>query len=384
MTAVQRPSRAAPASKMRRLKCDSRNPGLRTRPTDELRVFPSLWSRAGLVLLAVVFVAVPFQLTDDWLQILAVCGCFAVAAIGLNLLTGFTGQVSLGHAFFLAVGGYVAANVGDSAGLPLVVWILAAALIGAALGALIGPFALRLQGNYLAIITIALLFLSEFLFKKWSNITGGGGNLSMAPDISIGPIDFADLSSIGFTSRLQGVFWLVWGVVAICALLARNLVRSRAGRAMQAVRDRDLAAEVIGVSLFRYKMGAFAVSSAFAAVGGALYLGVVQRNISVSSVSGIQGFVLSISFVAIIIAGGLGTVNGAIIGALVVQGLPQLVQTKAGLLPFVGDDNVISLTSFNNLLFGLLIIVFLIFEPQGIAAQWRRLKARLTAWPFGS
>lgn len=362
----------------------SRAHGLATRATDELRLFPSRWSRGGLVLLAVVFVAIPFQITDDWLQVLVVCGCFAIAAIGLNLLTGFTGQVSLGHAFFLAVGGYVAANVGDKANMPLVVWILAAAIIGAALGALIGPFALRLQGNYLAIITIALLFLSEYLFKKWTNITGGGGNLSVNPSIALGPVDFAKLDAVGFTSRWQGVFWLVWGLVALCALLARNLVRSRAGRAMQAVRDRDLAAEVIGVSMFRYKLGAFAVSSAFAGVGGALYLGVVQRNISASSVSGIQGFVLSISFVAIIIVGGMGTINGAIVGALLVQGLPQVLQNKASLLPFVGPDKLIAVTSFNNLLFGLLIVVFLLFEPQGIAALWRRGRARIATWPFQS
>ncbi len=367
-----------------RLKCKTRSRGLRTRLSQELGVFSSPGARVGMVLLAVLFVAIPYQLTDNWLQILTVCGTFAIAAIGLNLLTGFTGQVSLGHAFFIAVGGYVAANIGDKAGLPMVAWLLVAALVGGALGALIGPFALRLQGNYLAIITISLLFLSEYLFKKWTNITGGGGNLSLDPSISLGPINFADLGSIGFTSRWQGVFWLVWGMVALSALLARNLARSRAGRAMQAVRDRDLAAEVIGVSLFRYKMGAFAVSSAFAGVGGALYLGVVQRNISVSSVSGIQGFVLSISFVAIIIVGGMGSVSGSIIGALIVQGLPQVMQNQAGLLPFVGDNKLISVTSFNNLLFGVLIVVFLLFEPQGIASMLRRTKARYTAWPFAS
>lgn len=367
-----------------RLSSRTRSAGLLTRPAHELRVFPSRWARIGLVVLGLLIIATPYQLTDNWLQVLTVCGCFAIAAIGLNLLSGFTGQVSLGHAFFLAVGGYVAANIGDKMGLPLVVWLLAAAVIGAALGALIGPFALRLQGNYLAIITIALLFLSEYLFKKWTNITGGGGNLGVDPPVSIGPINFSKLDAIGFTSRSQGVFWLVWGTVALCALLARNLVRSRAGRAMQAVRDRDLAAEVIGVSLFRYKLGAFAVSSAFAAVGGALYLGVVQRNISVSSISGIQGFVLSITFVAIIIAGGMGSVSGSIVGALIVQGLPQVLQTQAGLLPFVGDGKLISLTSFNNLLFGILIVVFLLFEPQGIAAMWRRTRARVAAWPFSN
>ena len=368
----------------RRLVSRTRARGLVTRPAQELHAFPSRWSRVGLLALAAVAIVLPFQLADDWLQVLTVCGCFAIAAIGLNLLSGFTGQVSLGHAFFLAVGGYVAANIGDKLGMPLVVWILAAAVIGAALGALIGPFALRLQGNYLAIITIALLFLSEYLFKKFTNITGGGGNLGVDAPISIGPVDFAKLDAIGFTSRSQGVFWLVWGMVALSALLARNLVRSRAGRAMRAVRDRDLAAEVIGVSLFRYKLGAFAVSSAFAGVGGALYLGVVQRNISASSVSGIQGFVLSITFVAIIIAGGMGSVSGSIIGALIVQGLPQVLQTQAGLLPFVGDGKAITLTSFNNLLFGVLIVVFLLFEPDGIAAMWHRTRTRLASWPFST
>ena len=372
------------STKQGRLVSRTRARGLITRPAQELHVFPSRWARISLVVLALVVIATPYQLTDHRLQVLTVCGCFAIAAIGLNLLSGFTGQVSLGHAFFLAVGGYVAANIGDKFGMPLVVWILAAAVIGAAIGALVGPFALRLHGNYLAIITIALLFLSEYLFKKWTNISGGGGNLGVDAPIAIGPVDFAKLDLVGFTSRSQGVFWLVWGMVAVCALLARNLVRSRAGRAMQAVRDRDLAAEVIGVSLFRYKLGAFAVSSAFAGVGGALYLGVVQRNISASSVSGIQGFVLSITFVAIIIAGGMGSVSGSVIGALIVQGLPQVLQTQAGILPFVGDGKTISLTSFNNLLFGLLIIVFLLFEPQGIAAVWRRTKARLTSWPFST
>ncbi len=351
-------------------------------PAAHLRAFPSRWSRIALIALGVVVVILPYQMTDNWLQVLTVCGCFAIAAIGLNLLSGFTGQVSLGHAFFLAVGGYAAANIGDKFNMPFVVWIVAAAAIGALLGALIGPFALRLQGNYLAIVTIALLFLSEYLFNKWTNITGGGGNLAVDVPISIGPINFADMGWAGFVSRWQGVFWLVWLFVALSALLARNLVRSRAGRAMQAVRDRDLAAEVIGVSMFRYKLGAFAVSSAFAAVGGALYLGVVQRNISISSISGIQGFVLSITFVAIVIAGGMGSVWGSIVGALLVQGLPQVLATQPDLLPFVGDGKAITLTSFNNLLFGVLIVVFLLFEPLGIAAVWRRSKARLVAWPL--
>lgn len=366
----------------RRPKSPTRARGLTVRGPEALRVFPARGSRVALAIAGLVVVMAPFQVTDNWLQVLSVCGAFAILGIGLNLLIGYTGQVSLGHAVFLAVGGYVAANIGDSLGWPLPLWLLAAAVIGAAIGALVGVFALRLQGTYLAIITIALLFIADYLFKKWTNLTGGGGNLSVDAPLSIGPVDFAHLDFVGFDSRWQGVFWLVWGLVALAALLARNLVRSRAGRAMQAVRDRDLAAEVIGVSMFRYKMGAFAVSAAFAAVGGALYLGVVQRNISVSSVSGIQGFILSITFVAIVIIGGLGSVWGAILGALLVQGLPQVLSIQSGILPFVGDGKFMTIATFNNLLFGVLIVLTLLFQPEGIAAEWRRVRGRLAAWPF--
>lgn len=365
-----------------RLSSPTRARSLTVRAARDLRVFPGVTSRVALAVLGVVAILVPFGLEDKWLSVLSICGAFAILGIGLNLLTGYTGQVSLGHAFFLAVGGYVAANIGDKLGWPLPLWLLAAAVIGAAIGGLVGLFALRLSGNYLAIITIALLFIAEYLARKWTNITGGGGNLRADVPITLGPIDFAHLDAVGFTSRIQGVYWLVWGLVALAALLARNLVRSRAGRAMQAVRDRDLAAEVIGVSMFRYKMGAFAVSAAFAAVGGALYLGVVQRSIQVSSVTGIQGFLLSITFVAIIVIGGLGSVWGAILGALLVQGLPGVLEIYSGILPFVGDGKLMTITTFNNLFFGLLIVLTFLFQPEGIAAEWRRVRSRVAAWPF--
>lgn len=367
-----------------RLSSPTRAGTVTVRATREFRVFPQTSSRVALAVLGVVLVLLPFGVEDKWLTVLAVCGAFAILGIGLNLLTGYTGQVSLGHAFFLAVGGYVAANIGDKLGWPLPLWLLAAVVIGAALGALVGMFSLRLSGNYLAIITIAMLFLANYLAKKWTNITGGGGSLSADAPTSIGPFDFAHLEQVGFTSRIQGVYWLVLGLVALAALLARNLVRSRAGRAMQAVRDRDLAAEVIGVSMFRYKMGAFAVSAAFAAVGGGLYLGVIQRSVQVDSVLGIQGFLLSITFVAIIVIGGLGSVWGAIVGALLVQGLPQVLAIEADLLPFVGQGKMMSITTFNGLLFGVLIVLTFLFQPEGIAAEWRRVRTRVAAWPFRS
>lgn len=358
-----------------------------------LRAFPGHWERIGLVLLLVLYFLVPLQLTDDWLHTLTVCGCYAVGAVGLNLLTGYTGQVSIGQAFFVGAGGYTVAHF--SAGIAgaghlhwvtsqsLVVFLLASAIVGAILGALIGPFALRLRGNYLAIVTLTLLFVGFYIFQNASDLTGGGSGVTYTPNLTLGPLDFASLDH-GAYSRDQGQFWMVWAIVALVALVARNLVRSRAGRAMQAVRDRDLAAEVVGVSQVRTKVGAFAVASAFACLGGALYYSTVQRNLEPTQVSQLQGLVMSINFVAIIIIGGLGTVWGSIIGALVVIGLPKLIDKNTSSLPFLGTKpkGIITVASFNNVLFGVAIVAFLLLEPRGLAALWRRLKGYFASWPF--
>jgi branched-chain amino acid transport system permease protein len=342
----------------------------------------------GLVVLLLLFLFIPYQLEDAWLQILTVCGCYAIGGIGLNLLTGYTGQVSLGHAFFIATGAYVAANIGSKWAPtfgsyvfhpPLLVWLLFAAIIGGLIGAVIAPFALRLTGNYLAIITLALLFFSAWLFNQWKAVTGGATGAPISAPLKIGPFDFTNLGS-GLSDK-QGLFWLIWGFVVLAAVVGKNLVRSRAGRAMQAVRDRDLAAEVCGVNLFRTKMGAFAWSSAFAAVGGALYYA-LQGYMGPEAVTGVNGLVLSITYIAIIIVGGLGTIHGSIIGAIVVVGLPQVISKYSTSIWFLNNNSHLSVASFNNILFGLFIIVFLLAEPLGIANLIRRVKNYFLAWPF--
>jgi branched-chain amino acid transport system permease protein len=355
---------------------------LLTRYEQEMRVFPTIAARLGLAAVVAVVVLLPYWLSADWLQTMSIAGCFAVAAISLNLLTGYTGQVSLGQAFFLAVGGYTVAHIGHDSHIGVLGWLLLAAVVGAAVGTAIGPFALRLQGNYLAIVTIALLFVSSYLWNRWTWFTGGGSGIQPNPPLTIGPINFADLHQVGFDHREQGVVWLIWLVVAVVAILAKNLVRGRPGRAMQAVRDRDLAAEAIGVSLTRYKVGAFAVSSAFAAMAGALYFDVVLRSITPEQVTGAQGLFLSVQFVAAIIIGGLGTIYGGILGALFISLVPEITRRFGTYLPFIGDDKLFTVNSFNNLLFGALIVVFLIIEPYGLAALWRRIKAYFSTWPF--
>ena len=361
------------------------------RPQDRLRLTSSWSQRTFLVVLALVWLATPSYVSDYWLDVLARCGLAAIGAIGLNLLTGYTGQISLGHAFFIGVGAYVAAWFGVQQQMPLLVWLPLCAIIGGLIGGVIGPVALRLRGNYLAIVTVGLLYIGNLIFNNWDSLTGGHAGTATAAPVSIGPLDFADLHLFGQVwSRRQGLFWLVWLLVALAALVAKNLVRTRPGRAMQAVRDQDVAAEVVGVNVAVYKVGAFAVSSAFAAVAGGLF-GVVQQFVNPSDFGGAPGLLLSITYVAMIIVGGMGTIGGSVVGALVVVALPNVIQqiNQSIAIPFVkssptASDGVITVFQLNQLLFGVLIIVFLLFESRGLAAVWQRAKRYVVSWPFPS
>lgn len=360
-------------------------PDLTTSYEQDLRLVPNAWSAAGLILMLVAWVFGPVFLSDFWTVVFGYAGVAAVGAIGLNLLTGFTGQVSLGHAFFLGIGAYVAAQVGMTWSWPLYLWLPAAALVGAAVGGLVGPFALRLRGQYLVVVTLGLIFLGEHLFKEWKSVTGGGSGTAVSPELSLGPLDFSGMELFGTDySRQQMMFWFIWAIVGVGVLGAKNIVRTRPGRAMQAVRDRDLAAEVIGVSLSRYKIGAFALSSAYAAVAGGLY-GSLQGFVSPTE----WNLFLSIQYVAMIIIGGLGTIFGAVLGAIVLTALPRLISelSKNADLPGVsgdlgGPDGFISIFSLQQMLFGALIVAFLLIEPRGLAALWLRFKAYLKTWPF--
>ncbi|MCU1377977.1 MAG: branched-chain amino acid transporter permease [Acidimicrobiales bacterium] len=361
-----------------------------TKYEDDLRLFRrSRWYQVGILLLLVAYLLVPTVASEFQIDVLNRVGYFAIGAIGLNLLTGYTGQVSLGHAFFVGVGAYVAAYFGTQHGWPLLAWLPMAALLGGLIGAFIGPFALRLRGQYLAIITLGLLFVGEHVFDNWESVTGGGAGTQVAAPLKIGPLDFGNLK-LGSTvySRNQGLFFLIWAVVAIVLLLARNLVRTRPGRALQAVRDRDLAAEIIGVSQARYKISAFAVSSMLAAMAGGFYA-VIQQYVSPTEFGGQVGLFLSIQFIAIIIVGGVGTLFGSVLGAFVVGALPRVIENLSTNvdLPFVsgdkgGDPGFLTVFSLNQMLFGLLIVAFLLFEPRGLAAVWFRIKAYFKSWPF--
>jgi branched-chain amino acid transport system permease protein len=342
-----------------------------------------IWT--GVIVL--VSMALPFALTDDLLIVLATGFVAAIGAIGLNLVTGYAGQVSLGHAFFLAIGAYTAAVLSgdpDSSRLigfgitSLPVWLLASGLVAGLAGLLVAPLVARLRGLYLAIVTLGLVFIGEHLWKHWKALTGGVGVGRPAAVPELFGINFA-VDGTAYT-RAQKLYFLAFVLLVIFAVLARNLVRSRTGRALAAVRDRDIAAEVIGVDVTRYKMIAFAISSFYAGVAGSL-LYVMIGFIEPSSFN----LGLSVQYIAMILIGGVATISGSIMGALFITLLPRLTRELPAVLPFIsGSATTGGLTVFTveTVLYGLLIIVFLIVEPRGLYGIWVRIRNYWKSWPF--
>ncbi len=358
-----------------------RTDGIRTRYEDDLALFRGVGGWAIVDVLVVLYVAAPLLVDDFWLSVLNFTAIAAIAAIGLNLLTGFTGQISLGHAFFLGLGAYTAGYLGGTLGLPVLVWLPAAGLVGALVGLAVGPFALRLKGLYLALVTLGLVFVGEHLFLNVRQITGGPQGRAI-PSPRIGELNFADLqATFGLPlTREQSFFLFVIPILALFTLLAKNLVRSRPGRAFQAIRDREIAAGVIGVEVARHKVAAFAVSSFYAAAAGAL-LGSYVRHVT----PGQFDLLPSIQYVAMIIVGGIGTVYGSIAGAFFLVLVPRLVEATSPAIPFVSRSAAgsgVTLFVLNQLIFGVLIVVFLVFEPRGLAGIWARLRTYLRTWPF--
>jgi branched-chain amino acid transport system permease protein len=360
-------------------------PMLYTSYGSEMALLNTTSKRVAVAALLAFAVVAPFVFTDTFLQKLAIAAAAAIGAIGLGLVTGYAGQVSLGHAFFMAIGAYTAAVISGEPNRRVVgygieeilVWLPAAGIVAAVAGAIVAPLATRLRGLYLAIVTLGLVFIGQHVFQQLSNITGGTNIGRPAPAPSL----FGQklyVTGGGFT-REQKLFWLMLGLLVVFAVLARNLARSRIGRAFTAIRDRDIAAGVIGVNLARYKTIAFAVSSFYAGCAGALFYVVAGFFVPESF-----DLAMSVQFIAMVLIGGAGTISGAILGAYFIVLLPTVTRELPAYVPFISDSNTDSFNVFQleTVLYGALIIVFLIFEPRGLFGIWLRIRNYWKAWPF--
>jgi branched-chain amino acid transport system permease protein len=360
-------------------------PELYTSYRQEMALLNTLPKRVWVGAMVALALVMPFALTDDVLQLLATAFVAAIGAIGLNLVTGYAGQVSLGHAFFLAIGAYTGAAIsGDPDGrvigfgvTSLPVWLLASGATAALAGVLVAPLAVRLRGLYLAIVTLGLVFIGEYVFRNWTELTGGPGIGRPAAVPTLFGLRL-DVDGEYFT-KSQKLYMLMLVLLVIFAVLARNLARSRTGRAMAGVRDRDIAAAVIGIDLTRYKFIAFAVSSFYAGVAGSL-LYVTIGFFDPTSFN----LLMSVQYIAMILIGGVATISGSILGALFITLLPRITRELPTVLPFISSGSTGRITVFQieAILYGLLIIGFLIFEPRGLFGIWIRIRNYWKSWPF--
>jgi branched-chain amino acid transport system permease protein len=405
-----------------------RRPLLRTTYAADTALFPSTTQKValgGLLLAAVLAILGKLPLlhylgTSEWGLVIARVLIFAIGALGLNILIGLGGQVSLGHAFFLGVGAYTGVVLGGSGtgdlwglGLPIWIWLPGAGIVAALFGIVVSPVAVRLRGLYLAIVTLGLVFLGSHLFNNLSDICGSPGVGREWPKLDIrlwkekSPL--LDLSNSGrwLGTDLTGVQKQVLALLLLTTVLAfaaRNIARTRVGRALAAIRDRDIAAEIMGVADARYKLIAFALSSFYAGMAGAL----------LGSVIGILtpdfwNLAMSIEFVAILIIGGAGTVTGTLLGSTFVVASSQVIKEvtetlsqKAsgtgffhgiadflvsqgqdfGLVSLQPTGKGLSIFQFNQLFYGVLLVIFMLAEPLGLYGIWVRIRAYWKGWPF--
>jgi branched-chain amino acid transport system permease protein len=325
----------------------------------DMALFPGAVSRWATFLALVALSTLPLYASSYLMDVVNRIGIYVIAALGLNILTGFTGLISLGNAAFMAIGAFSATWIAMRTGLNFILCIPPAGLITAALGMLVGIPSLRLRGLYLAMATLAAHFIVEFLLVHWETVTGGVAGRS---------VPLPTVAGITLDND-RSVFYLIMPLVILSVVFASNLFRSRAGRAFIAIRDQEMSASVMGINVFKYKLLSFAVSSFYAGVAGALLA--CQAKIITP-----ENFPISIAIdsLAMIIIGGLGSIMGSIFGAAFLTILPELLRLSTTALSGNFPELVGKLAALKELVFGVLVIGFLIFEPHGLAAIWKRVK----------
>jgi len=333
---------------------------------EDMALLQTLWVKVWLGVLILLLLIAPYLLSRYHLSILNEMGIAIIGAVGLNLLTGYTGQISLGHAAFVAIGAYTSGILTGKAGIPFALSLPLSGLVAAGLGLIVGIPSLRLKGLYLALGTLAFGFIVEYIIFHWDLTQGDIG-------MAVKRITFGDFS---IKSERQ-YFYLITGLAVLGIICAKNLARSKIGRCFVAIRDRDIAAEVMGISLAKYKIMAFGVSAFYAGVAGCL-MAHYQRWI----VPGNFDISLSIAYIAMIILGGLGTILGSVLGAIMITGIPHWITSLTDVFKESYPAFSGLLVDFKLGIFGLIIVLTLLFEPQGLFGIYRRVKLYWKTWPY--
>ncbi len=334
----------------------------KTSYAQDLALFEHNGQRFWYALLALALLAMPWLASGYWVSQMIFIFIYGVVGLGLMLLAGYTGQMSIGHAAFMAVGAYTE-GILAARGQPFPLTLLVSTLLAALVGLLVGLPALRLRGLYLAIATLAFGFIIEELIARWDGMTGGNAGMRVKAIVLM-----------GFSMRDATPFYYVALVIVVLALfLVRNLLRTPTGRAFVAIRDSEISAQSMGVALARTKTLAFALSAALAGLGGALY----ARKIGFISPEQFT-VVQSIELVMMIVIGGLGSLHGVFLGAAFVIALPQVISLAKDALPAaVGGSPGLQLV-----VFGLILMAFLLFEPQGLYGRWVKVRTYLELFPY--
>jgi branched-chain amino acid transport system permease protein len=313
-------------------------------------------------LLMALLVAAPWLFAEYWLAQLTFVLIYSIVGLGLMLLAGFTGLFSIGHAAFLGVGAYTQA-VFVNMGVPFPIALLLAGTLSAAVGVIVGLPALRVKGIYLGIATLSFGFIVVEVLARWESVTGGNSGIH---------VKHPNLFGVSVDSA-AGFYFLCLVITVLATLGILNLLRSPTGRAFVAIRDSEISAQSMGIHLARYKTLSFSISAALAGIGGALYAH------KLTFISPDQFDILqSIDLLLMVVIGGLGSVHGAFLGAIFLISMPQLISLTKDYLPAaVGQA-----PGLQGLVYGTVLIAFVLFEPLGLYGRWLKVRTYLQLFPF--
>ncbi|MDY7030929.1 MAG: branched-chain amino acid ABC transporter permease [Thermodesulfobacteriota bacterium] len=334
---------------------------------EDMKIFQSPSIKVSLTVLIIGLLVFPFVANDYLIYIINLSGIAIIGAMGINILTGYTGQVSLGHAAFLAIGAYTSAILSSRVGLSFWITMPLAGGVAALAGLIVAIPSLRLKGFYIVITTMAFQFIVEHVIYRWDGLTLGDKGIGVPP-VTIGTFVF---------DSGERFYFIILFMAILAILYAKNLTRTKTGRAFVAIRDRDISAEVIGVNLTQYKVTSFVISSFYAGVAGSLcahHAGFIGPEHFT--------FFVSIEYVAMIIVGGMGTILGAIYGALFMTLLPEGLRVLSDALRGTFPVLVVRFAALQTVVYGLIIVLFLIIEPEGLSGIWRKIKVYWKNWPY--